>query len=438
MQNSHFGTNFAKSLLQQYKTVYLGGIGGISMEGIAHMLKARGYRVRGCDRLQSGPQFDRFQKAGIAVEPEEQASPVPGELVVYSLALGEESPLIKKAKHLGLPLISRGECLGAMAKDYQNTLCVAGTHGKSTTLGMIAHIMNLWGVCPTVSSGAPLSPGRPPWQIGDTQWFLVEGCEYQNSFLSLSPTLGIITNMEMDHPDFFPNFEKVKEAFSRFGNNSKEVLYRGGIPYEGAGTAFGFSGEEYRCSTAPDCRTVTHLNTPICKIPTKYQGYQVENALAAAAACHKVGIPLHLIEQGLQTFPGVGRRMEFVGKRNGASLYLDYAHHPTQIKKAVEAIPGRVLVLYQPHTYSRTKALWDGFVKAFQSPDLTVLVDIYPARETPLTGVTSKQLATAAGVVYAPTKEEGVAYLKERLQPGDTVLIMGAGDIDQTAPLFFG
>ena len=443
MENTRREGRETLRLISQTRELYFAGICGISMAGLAHMAQARGWRVRGCDRAAAGAQARALLRAGIPVEAEDSPSPKGAGAMIYTTAVGKDSPAIRYARDNDIPLISRADLLAALMADFPTRIVVAGMHGKSTTVGMLAAILTEAGVSPTVSGGAPLTPGGDAYRIGEENVFLAEGCEYRDAFLSLSPTLAVVTNIDHDHPDYFPDLGAVKSSFLRFLLSSPSCVLGGDcqalsdIAPAGA-VQFGYSSDcTLRGQDTAAGLAITHRGTELGTLTLAVTGrYNRENALAATAAALELGIPFPAIRNALHDFSGVGRRMEYQGLFQGARVFLDYAHHPTEISAAlggIDAEGGRILCIYQPHTFTRTAALWEGFVSALGQADKTLLLDIYPAREKPLPGITSARLAAAAGADYAPDFPAAVAWAKENAKPQDTLLIMGAGDICQLA-----
>lgn len=445
MHNSRIAYAKCVSFVEGAKRLYFGGILGASMSSLARLLWERGYEVAGCDRRWDSPEGDALRRAGILVEDEMIPHLLEGDLVVYTLALGEDAPLIQKTGEMGLPCISRAQLLGVVMGMYGEGVAVSGTHGKSTTVGMLSAILTESGLSPTIAGGAPLDLDGASYRKGGDSLFLTEGCEYKDSFLSLSPSLGIVTNVEYDHPDYFPSLEAVKGSFLDFMARCKQVCVNiscralAEICPKRAYT-YGFSPNAYlRGQVTEGGLLVYEGGVPLGEVTLKVRGsYQRENALSAIAGARCLGVPFPTIQKGLEGFLGIGRRLEKRGSFCGAEVYLDYAHHPTQIKNAVDALSpyGEVYCIYQPHTYTRTAALWGEFASALRLPDACILIDIYPAREAPMEGVSSKALAKAAGVAYAPTLREAKEWVRGRLKKGNLLLLMGAGDIADGISLF--
>ncbi len=448
MNNTHLPSHLLSTLLSSPRRLYFVGIGGVSMTGLAYLARARGHTVSGCDRDTTSPRIDRLRLDGFIVEDEATADPRGGEIIVYTLAVQPSSPAIVRAHTYGLTLLSRADLLAALTITYPHLIAVAGMHGKSTTVGMLSAILTRAGLDPTVLSGAPLTPKGDAHRIGEGDICLVEACEYRDSFLSLRPTLGVVTNIELDHPDYFADLAAVKRSFSLFLNNCTRAIVGGDCaPLHAlappALPRFGFHANcEIRGSITQDGLCVSRCGEPLGPLSLGVAGdYNRENALGATAAALSLGVSYPVIVDALASFRGVGRRMESVGTLavggGTAAVYLDYAHHPTELTAAVTAARewgGRVIAVFQPHTYTRTRALWDDFITALRLPDFTILTDIYAAREAAIDGTSSLLLARAAGVAYAPLFPAAAALLRDVARPGDTILILGAGDIDRLLP----
>ena len=438
LENTRYGDLFVAKRMQKATHIYFVGIGGISMAGLAHMALAQGKCVSGCDREPSEATV-ALKEAGVTLYPDGTPLPPACDMVVYTLAIEEGHPAIREAKRRGIFLCGRADFLAGLMATYPQRVVVAGAHGKSTTVGMLSHLLTQGGLSPTVSGGAPLSLGGQAWQLGTKDLFLCEGCEYKGSFLSLSPTLGVVTNLELDHPDCYPTLSHMKEAFADFFRRCDTLILGGDsehlmdIAPKGAVT-YGFSQRcQMRGILIGRAMQVWEGENLLGTLTLKLTGaYNYLNALGALCAGRHLGLTFAQMRDALSNFSGIGRRMEYKGQVKGARVYLDYAHHPTEIREAVNAMKeqgGRVFVIYQPHTYTRTYLLWKDFVAALRLPHQTVLVDIYPAREAPLEGVTSYALAKEAGVPYASSFEEAVHQVLPALQRGDTLLLMGAGDV---------
>ena len=443
-----------RTFLKPGAKAHLMGIGGVSMEPLAEVLHGAGIRVTGSDMRQS-EATDQLQALGIPVAIGHRAENVAGaELVIRTAAVHDDNPEIVAARAAGIPVFERSQAWGAIMRDYKNALCVAGTHGKTTTTSMCTHIALAQGADPTVMIGGSLpilSQDRPKgYRVGKGDTIILESCEYCNSFLSFYPTVAVILNIEEDHLDFFKDLQDIQNSFRRF---AQLALPRGSVVINAddpntcavaAGLdAFTFGLEPgAECTAAnltwekglPRFDIVVHGEV-LTHVALQVPGlHNVKNALAAAAAAVCLGWSGEAVKEGLEAFCGAGRRFEKQGVCNGADVYDDYAHHPGEIKALLSAVKPlgyqRVVCAFQPHTYSRTKALFDEFAEVLRLADVAVLTDIYAARETDDLGVSSKQLAQAVpGALYFPTLDELEQGLRALAKPGDLILLVGAGDI---------
>ncbi len=444
MENTYIDPTRRRALAAAAKRLYFIGICGISMSGLAAMAKMRGWAVAGCDRVPSCTAAHALFRLGISVEAEETPHPGDADLFVFTTAVREDSPAVRYAREHGRPLLSRADFLAVLMEAAPTRIAVSGMHGKSTTIGMLSVILTAGGLDPTVSCGAAITPGGSAWRIGGNDVFLAEACEYRDAFLALSPTLAIVTNIDLDHPDWFPDLGAVKSSFLAFLAKSEKAVIgadcaalRDITPAQAV--TFGYRADAfYRGEDTPDGLRVYRSGEPLGTIPLALPGrYNRENALAAVAAATELGLPFALVRDALATFRGIGRRMETVGHLSGAAIVLDYAHHPTEMAASLSAAAektqggGRVLCIFQPHTYTRTAALWEDFTTAIGLADKALLLDIYAAREEPLPGITGERLAAAAGADYAHDFASAARWAVENTRPGDLLLIMGAGDIDR-------
>lgn len=424
------------------RELYFIGICGVSMSGLAVMAASRGLRVRGCDRDSTSAVAHLLFRHGISVESEANAHPEGAQLSIVTSAVPETAPAVLRAREAHIPLISRAAFLALLMADAPTRVTVSGMHGKSTTVGMLSAILVAAGSDPTVSCGAPLTPRGPTFRLGGGEIFLAEACEYRDAFLSLSPTLAVVTNIDHDHPDYFPDLGAVKSSFLAFMAKAPRVIVGADcaplsdIAPTDAMT-FGYrDGARLRATDGED--DACHLlldREPLGELRLSVAGhYNRLNALAATAAALSLGIPFSTIRAALEGFRGIGRRMEAVGTLAGAQVVLDYAHHPTELRAALEAARGlthgRLLCVFQPHTYTRTAALWQDFTEVLALSDETLLVDIYPAREPPLPAITSERLARESGAAYAPDLPAAARWAQEKVRAGDLLCLMGAGDID--------
>ncbi len=462
--NTHFGIEHIRALMQGKRRIFFDGIGGVSMCSLAEICHRAGHTVSGYDRSPS-PITRALEEMGIAVYYEAKEEHVANaDLLVYTLAMPDDNPEYVYAGSHDIPRISRADFLGYIMSGYTHRLGIAGTHGKSTTTGMVSAILCAAGVEPTVFNGAMMKESASYNIIGKNEFFAFEACEYMDSFLDFSPTSAVVLNVELDHVDYFPSLARIKESFARFmaltGEGGTAVVNANDADamdaarnYAGHLITFGhdnraadYTTEGLTTEHGLPVFTILYRGAPLAHIQLKVPGlHNVNDALAACAVCHAAGICPTAVEAGLNGYTGVARRMEkLLRTARGTDVYTDYAHHPTEIKTTLEGACGlgyrRVKVIFQPHTFSRTHELFDDFVAAFaDSPaDEVILTDIYPARETNVYGVSSDGLAEAIrGRGKACTVIHGIPdaalYGDEQTGENDLLLIMGAGDIIKAA-----
>ncbi len=429
------------------------GIGGVSMSSLAEVLKGMGLDISGSDMNES-KNVQSLRALGIPVAIGHAAENVTDdvEFVVRTAAVHDDNPEIVAARCRGIPVFERTQAWGAISKDYQNALCIAGTHGKTTTTSMCTHILMAADRDPTVMIGGTLPLLNAGHRVGHGNTIIMEACEYYNSFLSFYPTVAVILNVEADHLDFFKDLQDVERSFRAFaertpingrvvanaddantmktlegiarevvtfGLESKADVTARNIEFKGANSHFDviYKGRKF---------TDVTLHVPGL--------HNVKNALAATAAAICLGISPTAVKYGLAGFNGAGRRFEFKGKYNGADVYDDYAHHPSELKVLIDTVEQlgytRTILVFQPHTYSRTAALFDDFVEQLRRPDLTVLAEIYAAREKNTIGISSAALAEQVeGSLFCPSFAELDITLRALARPGDIILTVGAGDV---------
>ncbi len=460
LPNTHFGVQHIASLMKGTKHVFFDGIGGVSMCSLAQICKKAGHTVSGFDRTPSPITAD-LEAKGITVYYDAKEENAAGaDVLVYTLAMPADSPAYVYAKEHDIPCISRADFLGYIMSGYTRRLGIAGTHGKSSTTGMVSHILVSAGVDPTVFNGALMKDSGSYNVIGGKEFFAFEACEYMDSFLDFTPTSAVILNVELDHVDYFPSLEKIKESFAKFmaltGEDGCAVVngddpnsldaakgYRGRlITYGIENTTADYTASDVTTEGGLPVFTILYKGTVLAKIRLRVPGiHNISNALAACAVCHWAGIPADAVELGLNTYEGVGRRMEkILTTPAGADVYTDYAHHPTEIRTTLAGACGlghrKEKVIFQPHTFSRTHELADDFAAAFAESDADeiILCDIYPARETNIYGVSSDQLADAIRergkkCTVIPEMTTAAITADAASGEGDMILIMGAGDV---------
>ena len=440
--------------------VHFIGIGGISMSGLAQILKKEGFTISGSDNRES-ELTKRLESEGICVMIGQKAENITSDidLVVYTAAIHEDNPEYAQAVKSGIPMLSRAQLLGQLMNNYERSIAVSGTHGKTTTTSMVSHILLASDTDPTISVGGMLPAIGGNIRVGGPDYFLTEACEYTNSFLNFKPTYSIILNIEEDHMDFFKDIDDIRHSFRLFAENTdpegalfissaieKTDYLTEGLPC--SIVSYGLNGDEdYTAANIEydekGCASfeITAYEEPLCRIRLNVPGeHNVTNALAAAACCAYSGISAEAITAGLMEFTGTGRRFEYKGSFNGVTVIDDYAHHPTEIRAtlhAAERYPhNRIICVFQPHTYTRTKAFWNEFADALCGADLVVLADVYAARETDTLGIKSEDLAreiTERGTqaMYFPSFEEIEKFLLKNCINNDLLITMGAGNVNQ-------
>ena len=434
------------------------GIGGISMSGLAEILLEEGFTVSGSDAKES-LLTRKLESEGAHICYGQKAENITDDIdcVVYTAAISRTNPELIEAVAHKIPMLTRAELLGQLMKNYDTPIAVSGTHGKTTTTSMISHILLEGKVDPTISVGGILKAIGGNIRVGSSETFLTEACEYTNSFLHFFPKISVILNIEEDHLDFFKDLEDIRHSFHQFA-----AL----LPSDGTLVINGEITDYPEIYQGLDCNVVTygpsadfdysasdisydeegHVSFDLAKhgekagrITLSVTGdHNVSNALASIAVAELLDIPMDTIKKGLLSFTGTDRRFEYKGTFDGVTVVDDYAHHPTEIKatlKAAQHYPhNSVWCVFQPHTYTRTKAFFHEFAEALSHADHLVLADIYAARETDTLGISSADLAEEAAKLgtdshYFPSFAEIESFLKENCRPGDLLITMGAGDI---------
>lgn len=425
------------------------------MCALADMLKSMGASVRGSDMRES-ETVRRLRQEGIDVFIGHEPWHIEGaSCLIRTAAVHDDNPEIMAARAAGIPVFERAEAWGEIMMDFGQSLCIAGTHGKTTTTAMAVQIALEAGRDPTAMIGGVLPSIGSEHRIGGRDLIVAEACEYRNSFLWFKPTVAVILNMEEDHPDFFSGLDEIICSFRMFA----ELVPEDGVVVanaddanamaclEGIGrnvTTYGIENGDVRAENievSSGCYSFDIVH-PGGLIPVTLQQpgrHNVYNALAAAASALELGIDGISIGRGLSEFTGTKRRFEFKGLYRGVPVYDDYAHHPTEIGALFDAAEtmgySRIIAVFQPHTYSRTKALFDDFVNQLRRPDRAILIPVYAAREDDDGTVSSSMLAEAAGdnCVAVGSIEEASDILKEIVRKGDLVLTIGAGEAYKVA-----
>ena len=436
--------------------VHLVGIGGVSMRPLGLVLKGMGMEVTGSD-MSASDGTRELEEKGIPVAIGHHAENIQGaSCIIRTAAAHNDNPEIAAARAAGIPVFERAQAWGEIMKSYKNAICVSGTHGKTTTTSMLTHILMEADLDPTVMIGGYLPLLHASHRVGHGDTILLESCEYCDSFLNFFPTLALVLNVEEDHLDYFKDLADIQKSFHQFaematfgvvanGDDPHTVKAMEGIDF----VSFGL-GEGNRIHAANMCPDWRHFDVLCdgefyCHLDMGVLGkHNAMNALAAAAAAWMMGIPGEAVSHGLESFHGAGRRMEFKGKFHGADVYDDYAHHPDEVAATLAAVrnamPGRRLVLaFQPHTYSRTSALFDDFVRELSKADVLVLAEIYAARERNTIGISSADVAEKIpGAVFCETLPEVTQFLRANVREGDVVITMGAGDIFRAGEALLG
>lgn len=460
VHNTHFGAQEIARKLANKKAVYFLGIGGITMSSLAHVTHLHGFKVGGSDRTLS-PLTERLAAEGIEIFEGHRAEQLDGyDALVYTVAVSEDTPELVRAKEKNIPVISRSDYLGYLMYSYTHRVGLAGMHGKSTATSMTTEIFLAASADPTVISGAELSSIGGAYRLGGKENFIFESCEYMDSFLDFYPTIAVVLNIEMDHVDYFKDLDQIKRSYRAYiektrgcgcavlNADDEDVMdmakdFRGSILTFGIHKEADIMAKNIACKDGVLSFDVCHGSMKKHVTMSVCGEHIVYNALAAAACAILCGIPSQYIAEGLGNFRGAKRRMDYKGTLNGAKVYDDYAHHPTEITATLQAARqmgfDRVICVFQPHTYSRTKGLYDAFVESLRLADITVTADIYAARETDTLGVSSEQLAIdiGEGALYLDSFSAIAAWLKENAREGDMILTMGAGNITNLSKELF-
>ncbi len=444
-----------------FKRIHLVGIGGIGMSGIAEVLRTLGYSVSGSDVKTTGIT-DRLQNMGAEIFEGHKAEHVHGaHVVVVSSAVRRDNPEVVEALRHKIPVIPRAEMLAELMR-LKYGIAIAGAHGKTTTTSMTASVLAAAGLDPTFVVGGRMNHVGATARLGRGEYMVVEADESDRTFLLLAPVVAVVTTIDREHLDTYKSLTEIQEIFTQFVNrvpfygaavlclddaNVQAIIPNVKRPVITYGTSsqadlviseIELKGLEstFRLTYRGDDLGKFHLNGP--------PGiHNVRNAAAAAAVALYLNVPSDLIRAGLEEFAGVGRRFDVKGVINNITLIDDYGHHPAEIRATLEAARGcnfsRILVLFQPHRYTRTKYLWDDFCSAFNQADMVVLMDIYAASEPPIPGITGQALADAiraAGhknVVFHSSMQEGIEELLRAARPGDAILTIGAGNVSRAA-----
>lgn len=431
---------------------HLIGIGGVSMSPLARVLLSMGVEITGSD-INESPAVEELRALGVKIYIGHYPENIQGAgFIIRTAAAHDDNCEIKAAHEHGIPVFERAEAWGYIMKSYANAVCISGTHGKTTTTSMVTHILIEANIDPTVMIGGTLPMLHAGYRIGNGDTIVLESCEYYNSFHKFYPTIAVILNVEEDHLDFFKDIEDIKASFMKFASL---------VPANGAVIANGDDANTMsalKSLSRPvltfgiDCNadvkavninaTADGTQFDVCYKSEKYAHivlhvpgiHNVKNALAAASVALSLGIGAEAIEKGLELFRGAERRFQFKGEYNGARIYDDYAHHPSEIHALLDSVNSlgykRVLMAFQPHTYTRTKALFNEFLEELRRPDKVYVAEIFAAREKNTIGISSKDLVDKLnGASYCASLSELTELLAKEAHEGDIVLTVGAGDI---------
>lgn len=450
-----------------YKNFHFIGIGGVHMSGMAEMLLDAGYRVEGSDERASEVTEVLCAKGALVKTGRHSPDNISADTdtVVYTAAVKSDNSELIAAQTRKLNVLTRADLLGEMLENFSYPVCIAGTHGKTTTTSMTAEVFLAAGVSPSVLVGGTVKSLGKTYAEGEGEHFIVESCEYCDSFLSFRPYIGVILNIDADHLDYFKDIRGIRMSFRKFAEN---IFDRGYLLISSAienieeitaglkcGTVtFGKTNADYTAENIEYTEggaarfDAVQNGVKLATIKLAAPGeHNVLNSLAAFASAHLCGIDPETAAKALEAFTGVKRRFEYKGEINGVSVYDDYAHHPTEIKAAVAAaakvLTGAKWILFQPHTHSRTKSLLTEFAESFKEADKTVILDIYsPAgREEENTKIHALDLVKECekrgyDVIYSPSFQDCIEYLRKNVMIGDAIITVGAGDIYRLGEMY--
>ena len=450
--------------LKKFKHIYMIGIGGVSMSGIAEILKHWGFVVTGSDWSESDTTR-KLNLDGIYVTIGHDVNMVAkADLVVYSAAIKPDDVELVRAHELGIPTMERADFLGLITKAFDDTICISGTHGKTTTTSMVSMCFMEADLDPSIQVGANLKAIDGNYRVGNSKYFVIEACEYVESFLKFYPKSEIILNIDNDHLDYFKNIENINAAFIKY----VKLLPENGLLVVNSDDNYCSKLHNYTLAKVVSygiknekanfvARNITfdkngfarfdvyHNNSFYASFELSVPGnHNVLNALAAISLCDSYGISKANIKSALKKYTGAQRRFEYIGQLNGVSIYDDYGHHPTEIKATALALKKKTYhhswVVFQPHTYSRTQELLADFADALTYFDNIIVADIYAAREINTYGISSQDLVDkirelGRKAVFIPEFNDIVTYLKENVQKDDIILTLGAGTVTKIGPM---
>ncbi|MGI6731788.1 MAG: UDP-N-acetylmuramate--L-alanine ligase [Anaerovoracaceae bacterium] len=452
--------------LNDFRHIHCVGIGGIGLSAIAEIFLSRGYRVSGSDMKES-EITDRLIEKGASIFLGHRAKNVTGaDLVIYSSAVALDNPELVAAAENGIPSVTRADVLGVLMKEYEKSIAVAGTHGKTTTTSMISLILEKGYKDPTILLGGKLEEINGNVKVGNSEYFVTEACEYMDSFLYLNPMIEIILNIDSDHLDYFKDVEHIVSSFEKFTKlvpKQGKIIAFDGNPFvksliknlSSEVITFGFNEKcDYYASNilfnsaGMPTFNISYQGKDLCTVQLAIPGeHNIANSLAAFACGYELGVPAESIVSTLEAYTGTQRRFDVIGvTQNNVRVIDDYAHHPTEIKATLKAAKNvehnNIWCLFQPHTYTRTVALFDEFAESFDEADKVVMAEIYAAREKNIYKISSKELVNeikrvnpAKEAHYFDDFEEMASFVLNNAQSGDLVITMGAGDIYKVAEI---
>lgn len=441
-----------------FNHIYFIGIGGISMSALAEIMLEEGIMVSGSDRSDS-KIIRKLQTSGANIYLKHDSNNISNDidLVVYTSAISDDNPELLRARDLNIKIMGRAEFLGAVMKNYNHVICVSGTHGKTTTTGMLSSVLIETDLAPTIFLGGEMDSLGGNLLHGSYELLLTEACEYKRNFLKFNPTMEVVLNIEADHLDYYTDLNDIESAF---------VEYAEKLPEDGhliVNEAYNHLFDSIKCNIVtfgldkgtyyarniklvPEpSYTLMHGDEKVAEIKLKVYGeHNILNSIAACAACLTLGIMPETVFNGLFNFKGTHRRYEYKGVLNGAVVIDDYAHHPSEMKATLKTAhslaEGKIITVFQPHTYTRTIKLLDGFAEALAMSDEVILVDIYAARERNTGVIHSKDIIKemknySKGGIYAESFQEAADLVRSIAKKGDIVITMGAGNVVDIADL---
>jgi len=450
--------------IKKYNHIYMVGIGGISMSGIAEILVKWGYQVSGSDGTKSS-QTDWLEENGVKVNIGQISDNITKDidLVVYTAAIKEDNPELVRARELNIPTVERGEFLGEITKLYKDTIGIAGTHGKTTTTSMVACAFLEANLDPSIQVGAVLNNINGNYRVGHSEYFIIEACEYCESYLNFKQRSAIVLNIDNDHLDYFGNIDNIEKSFQKYVSNLPEdgflivnvddercynlrlhtkanVISVG----SGANADWWYENLEFNDEGCPSYDAF-YKGENKGRIELKVTGiHNVMNSLSCIALCTAYGIDLDTIAKALLKFGGASRRLEYKGDFNGAKVYDDYGHHPTEIMATVRGLKNKKFneswVVFEAHTYSRFAEHLKDFAKALVNFDHVVIMDTYAAREVNTYNIHEEDLIEelkklGKESIHISDYDEIVKYLGDRVKKGDVILTLGAGNVTKIASL---